>query len=45
MIASSEHRPEGFGLAWGSTQQLWACRISHVLGLIAVLLMLVYLAS
>ncbi len=45
MIASSEHRPESLGLAWGTTQQLWACRISHVLGLIAILLMLVFLAA
>jgi hypothetical protein len=45
MIASSEHRPEGLGLSWGPTHQLWACRISHVLGLVAVLAMLVFLAS
>jgi hypothetical protein len=45
MITSSEHRSENLGLAWGTTQQLWACRISHVLGLVAVLLLLVFLAS
>jgi hypothetical protein len=43
MIASSEHRTEAVGLAWGTTQQLWACRISHVLGLVATLLLLVFL--
>lgn len=28
---------------WGADWQLWACRVSHVLGLVAVLAMLLLL--
>lgn len=29
--------------AWGADWQLWACRLSHVVGLVAVLTMLLVL--
>ncbi len=45
MITSTEQRAPGLNLTWGTTQQFWACRISHVLGLVAVLLLLLFLAS
>lgn len=45
MITSSERRTEGWGLTWGTDQHLWACRVSHVLGLMAVLLLLLFLLA
>jgi len=43
MIASE--RSGGPGLGWGAPWQLWACRLSHILGLVAVLTMLVVLGA
>ena len=31
--------------AWGSPWQLWACRLSHLLGLVAVLALLLVLTA
>ena len=45
MIASHEHRTSSLGLTWGTAHQFWACRVSQALGLVAVLLMLLYLAA
>jgi hypothetical protein len=41
MIASTPESAPSWG--WGAPWQLWACRLSHVLGLLAVLAMLLAL--
>jgi hypothetical protein len=43
MIASNESGTPNW--AWGSPRQLWACRVGHVLGLIAVLALLFILST
>ena len=32
------------GWSWGTESQLWACRLSHVLGLVAVLALIWFVA-
>lgn len=41
MTVSTEHEFHSRG--WGTDWQLWACRLSHLLGLVAVLGLLVLL--
>ncbi len=43
MIASNESGAPNW--SWGSPRQLWACRLSHALGLIAVLALLLMLST
>lgn len=45
MFASADRRSGLSALAWGSAQQRWACRASQLLGLVAVLALLLYLAA
>jgi hypothetical protein len=41
LTAPNEH--DVMSWAWGADWHLWACRLSHVIGLLAVLVMLVVL--
>jgi hypothetical protein len=41
MIESHEHSALSWG--WANDWQVWACRLSHALGLIAVLMLLLAL--
>jgi hypothetical protein len=43
MIDSTRFTEPGWG--WGTEGQLWACRLSHLLGLIAVLALLWVVAA
>jgi hypothetical protein len=43
MIDSTRFEEQGW--SWGAESQLWACRLSHVLGLVAVLALLWFVAA